>query len=478
MNDSSTALPGPRLSFYGLSRFGGLLVDNGVPSYDIVADVSPWRSIPGFDAASATTSDQSQAFRYGDMASGGSYFVQTQPAGQAQGSLLNGTERAIGFAGTGSSFSGNAAASADDDDSRARADASYQFALGPGTLSAEAIASNDAQGPDQNTDSNTSAVRLHFDSRRGAHTYADLIADRSGYTSFFAPGQPVYGEWSDFSLETGVASNAPISTFVDAGARFSTGYYDPIALGGARVAGTTLQTHVSMGAQSKIGRLSWQAGLGAFNASYTGGSSGQSTPLSAQILAPSATLSYDLTPQWQLALDANQSFRLPTLLEAYGYGADLSALFYDRYGMQDAKLTFTDLRRLRVSVFAMNAHVSDLDNGNVTAAGASLAWQIAPALSVRAWTLHVDDTSAPYAPIFRFGVPPQPATPASVWMTYENSSGIRADLIWRSDLIDYRPDTHLDGSISAPLEHGFRWFIGSESRQGDRYITAGLRLAK
>jgi hypothetical protein len=71
-----------------------------------------------------------------------------------------------------------------------------------------------------------------------------------------------------------------------------------------------------------------------------------------------------------------------------------------------------------------------------------------------------------------------PATPASVWAEYENGSGLRIDTIWRRDLVDYRIQTHVDASISGPLSHDFRWFIGSERRSGEQYVSAGLRFAR
>ena len=94
--DSSRMLPGPRISTYGASAQGGLLVDNGIPDYDVAAGVTTWRTLPAFDAQSVQVWDQSQAFRYGDMAAGGTFFVSTQPqsrfsavaGGGSQGELV------------------------------------------------------------------------------------------------------------------------------------------------------------------------------------------------------------------------------------------------------------------------------------------------------------------------------------------------------------------------------------------------------
>lgn len=477
--ESSSVLPGPRLSYYGLSQSGGLFVDDGIASYDIAAGVTPFRTLPSYDAATFTTRDPADAFRYGDLAGGGSFFVQSQePKGAGFGAALAGSQRALIFAQSTQNFSFNGATSGDPQDARERADASVQFAAGDDALSATAVATRDDtfEAP-QDVSSEMTGLRVHYDRVRNVHTYADVTADRSGY-AYSSSNRGVDGDWTDLSLQTGVSSAGRIALFADGGTRVSAGYYDATGIGQARIAGTIVQTHVSAGVQSQSDRLSWRAGIGAFDISYSGGSSGFSTPNSAQILAPSVSISYALAPQWNVSADASQSFRLPSLLEEYGYGADSSAIYYDRYGTQDVTLSYSDLRRLRVSLVATNTDVSLLDNGTVSAAGASLGWQIAPGLSLRTWMLHVDDATQPYAPIFRFGVRPQPVTPASAWLTFENPHGFRADAIWRQDVLDYRADSHLDASIGAPLAGEVRWFVATERREGMRYVSAGLRLFK
>src|SRR5579872_2959363 len=47
LNDSSTPLPGPRVTLYGVSPFwGGLLIDDGIPSYDVAAGSSTFSFLP------------------------------------------------------------------------------------------------------------------------------------------------------------------------------------------------------------------------------------------------------------------------------------------------------------------------------------------------------------------------------------------------------------------------------------------------
>ena len=107
-----------------------------------------------------------------------------------------------------------------------------------------------------------------------------------------------------------------------------------------------------------------------------------------------------------------------------------------------------------------------------------MTWQVAPDFSLRGWLLHFDDASAPYAPVFRYGAPPVPATPASLWASYDNPDALHVDAIWRRDLLDYRVQTHVDVSVSGPLSNRFRWFIGSERRGGEQFLSAGIRIAR
>jgi len=85
----------------------------------------------------------------------------------------------------------------------------------------------------------------------------------------------------------------------------------------------------------------------------------------------------------------------------------------------------------------------------VRALGFSLAWQAAPAISLRAWTLYFNDRTQPYEALVRFGRPVQSGTPGSLWLTYENPSGLRLDGIYRADLLDALPNRHVDASLSA-----------------------------
>ncbi|HZZ65384.1 MAG TPA: TonB-dependent receptor, partial [Candidatus Baltobacteraceae bacterium] len=363
LNDSSRLLPGPYLSYYGLSRFGGLVVLNGVPTYDVAAGASALRAIPGYGAVAAAARSAWDEPRYGNLAPGGTFLIATAVPQTVQATALNGTQRAGDISYQTGAAGFDAAVSGDDDGSRQRADAVYSVHGDAGTISANVGASHDLSGTTATLDESSANARLHYDRASSFPVYADLSADDSRYTSVTAGGLPVNGAWSQVTLDAGATTQGKIAAFFDAGSQLATGYYDAHSLGGVEVAGANAISHVSAGVQSRQQGFFWRAVLNAVDAQYTGGSDGTSTPLGSRMVSPSASLAYDVAPGVNLAVDAGRSFRFPTLLETYGYAADLTSLHYDNYAAMDAKLTVTDLRRVRISLLGVRANVSNLDNG-------------------------------------------------------------------------------------------------------------------
>lgn len=223
-------------------------------------------------------------------------------------------------------------------------------------------------------------------------------------------------------------------------------------------------------------RYSVQAGIGAFDIAYGGGALGSRAHLDGAALTPSLSASYDLDSNWSLHVDAGASFTQPTLLEALGGAPDTPNLPLGRNGFATATLRFGDLRRFRAAFTSASERVRGLDNGGVNSAGVSAEWQVTPQLALRAWVLHEDDTTQPYDALYRFGARPQPATVASYWLTYE-TAGMRVDAMYRRDLLDYRPDPHVDASISAPLGRGLRAFAQTERYAGVRVVSVGVHAA-
>lgn len=473
--DTKRALPGPRVAEGGLDRFGGLLIDDGIPAYDPAADVTAFRDIPAFDTASVDALSAAFAPAYGDRAVGGTFAVQTLH--QTSFEALGGSARAFDAAFGNQRVFAQAASSQDALDSRSRADASAFFNAGGTVIAGSAFAAAGRYDGQEygSVDGSIAGAHLRAAGTAPSHAYADIAIERSGYDAQ-AYGVEAWDGWSDASIDAGVESDRPVQTFFEAGARLSTGSYRTGAYGRPFVAGEIDQTHLTAGASAHDSGLSWSVRGGAFDAALNGGRNGSITPQRAQLLTWSASAAYDLSAQWNLSLSQTNAFRLPTLLEAYGYGAQPGTLFYDRYAVTQGALSFGDRRRLRAGVSAMRLNSAVLDTGRAWGAGAFAAWQIAPALSLRAWMLHFDDRTVPARPVYRYGAAPLPSTAGIAWLAYRNGAGITADLLVRRDLVDYEPDVHLDASVGGPAWGSLRWFAGSERHEGARSTSVGLRL--
>ncbi len=474
LTDSRAFLPGARLADRAASAQGGAIIDNGIPDYDIAANVSMLPVIPPFDLRSADALAPGQTSYTGDQLAGGVFFLNDIPAQGSDASLTGGS----GYAARRGVFTPGAAyafsAAANNAATSARVAAQLHVPAGGDSLDLSLISARAGLTRSSILSREaTQGFRAQYQRERDTALQATFVADRAGYNTSFASA-PLSSTWSDLVGDLSVSSQTHAQIFGDFGLRQSTGSYDADRFR-LRIAGSVSQTHIETGVQTSGEGYSARATIGAYAIAYNGGTDGRARPLQAQALVPSVYVSGALSPQWNVELYAGSSFRLPTLLEAYGRVPDPD-LHIDRYAEFTQTLTYSDLNRIKISMTYMSEQLSSLDAGTVHSAGASIAWQIAPELSLRAWTMWFNDTTQPYENILRFGRSAPSGTPGSLWLTYENPSGLRIDTIYRSDFLDAQPDRHVDASISAPLGSGLRWFVGTERRQAARSIDAGIKF--
>jgi len=473
LTDSRAFLPGARLADRAASAQGGGIIDDGIPDYDIAANVSMLPVIPSFDLRSVDAYAPGQTSYTGDQAAGGVFFLNDISTQESDASVIGGSDYAV----RRGLFTSNAAyalsASANKSATSARAAAQLHVPVAGDSLELSFLSARAGVTRSSVWSREAAAgFRAQYQRVRDTAVQATFIADRAGYTTSFASA-PLSSTWSDLVGELTVSSQTHVQIFGDFGVRQSTGMYDAGAFH-SHIAGVVSQIHFDAGAQTSGDGYSARATVGAYTISYNGGT-GSALPLQAQALVPSVYASYALSPQWNAEFYAGTSFRLPTLLEAYGTKPDTD-LHIDRYTELTQTLTYSDLNRLKISVTYMSEQLSSLDAGTVHSAGASVAWQIAPELSLRAWTMWFNDTTQPYENVLRFGRSAPSGTPGSLWLTYENPAGFRIDTIYRSDFLDAQPQRHVDASISAPLQGGLRWFLGTERRQDARIVDAGIKF--
>ena len=473
---SSTAYPGSDLSDRGLSQSGSLLVDDGNPVYDIAAGSSPYAFIPAHFESSVNVVAASQAYLYGDRAGGGS--VVAMPFGDQSDAFVAGGSDAIARLQAGTpNFSTALAIFSNDDESRQRGDVSANFS--PGTDQTIAFAAGSEQGrtfslsnPFAGSYSFTDAT---YSNARLANLYVNATTDRGN--DLFAVSE--YGAqtvWSDAGVAAGVHTNTPISTFADIGVRTSSGTYASSQYGYAlpTIGGNFSQLHSDAGITTGNRDYNLTAGIGAFWLQYRDGT--QQTPLKSALALPSMQAQIFPNGHFGGTLEAGSSFTLPTFEQFYSnYYYPPTSLDLQRNTLQAASFNYTDGSRVRLAVEAASQRVAGSASGTISSAGISASWQIAPSLSLRAWTMHVSDTVPSVLSLSAYPSLVSP-TENAAWLTYDANGSLRVDAIYRRDLLDGAPFYHVDGDISGPIVQRLRWYAGIEDRLRRTFLDVGLRV--
>ncbi len=479
---SSAAYPGSRLSDRGLSSSGSLLIDNGAANYDIAAGQSPYVFVPASYQQGAAFQSASNAYLYGDRAGGG--VVELAPFVNGYSSeVATGGSNVVGRVQAGSDAASVVAGSfSNDEESRQRADFLTNWNVG------DAQSLTFAGGSEQTHLFETPVTSVFA----GSFTFADAtytnarllnltlstVADRGNYAMNLGD-YPINSEWSDSAFSAGIHSTGPISVFANLDVRSSTGIYDAQALHFVtipRIGAMFSQTKLDAGFEARGNDYDVTAGVGTFWINYTGGTNGISNPAGVALAEPSFQAELFQNRKFSFNFQDSGSFTLPTFLEQYGNAAvSPIPLAYQRNALVSGALTYTDGSRVRVSFEDASESVQGSTTGTVSSAGVSATWQLAPAIALRAWTMHVADTVniqglvPPYG-----GVAP---TVNALWLTYDNGSALRVDAIYRRDLLNSAPFYHIDGSISGPVANRLRWYAGGYDWLHRSFIEIGLRFA-
>ena len=440
LTDSKGIIPGPRTSLYG-TLTPGLLIDAGIPMYEATGGVSPYRTIPGFSTADVSVRDIEDAPLYGDLAGGGMFAVNELPASGSGALALAGSQRGVRAWTATQPFSAALAAYADPFENTRRADAAAIETNPDLTLEGNAFAASDTSTNNYvSLASSVSAANVTLSANRALHPYVTLWAQRASYAA-----QPYVtnASWSDSAIVAGVHTDGATQFFADAAAQTYSAAYGYGVPAFDSQAGTT-QFRVDAGARGITPAVSWQALVSAFDVEEREGEYAEPQ----RGLAPSVRAAFDLSTQWTVLASADDTWNV---------------LPQQRIGQDRLQLEYSDLRRVKLGVSAVHEWTSP-GTHTLASSGVYAAWQIAPALSLRAWGMHFSDYTS--------------ASPGSAWLAYRPASGITADLIWRRDLLDALQREHVDASIALPLHGGFALFAATEERGGRHYASIGLRTAQ
>lgn len=478
LSQSTAGYPGNTLSDRGLSSSGSLLIDDGAPNYDIVAGESPYAFVPAQFEQNAAVRGATNAFLYGDQAAGGIVGLDPFGSGTNSEAALLGSD-AILRAQVGSDASAIALGSfSNDEESRQRADAFATLPLGADqsfTVTGGSEQGRDYESPENAFAGSFSFADAVFSVPRALNLSLSGVIDRGNYV--WTQGEyPIATVWSDTQFDAGVHSNGPVVAFADVGVRSSSGF-DDVQVPSYELPqlGATLeQTHADAGVAIASDAVNLTAGVGAFWIGYAGGVDG-SQPANTALAVPSLDAKLFPNGKWSLDLQGSGSFTLPTFVEQYfSAGTPPLPVLLARSSLQAAVLSYTDDARLRISVEEALEDVAGAYSGKIASSGVAAIWQIAPTISLRAWTMHVSDSTEPFD-----GYPYDGAVAPTVdalWLTYDNVGAIRADALYRRDLLDGLPFYHVDGAISGPIAQRLRWYAGAEDRMRRTFVDVGLRF--
>lgn len=474
---SVTPYPGTQLSDRGLSSNGSLLLEQGVPNYDISNGQSPYVFIPAYYEQSVSLRSATDAFVYGDPAAGGTVDAAPFNNGTAA-QILEGGSSTIARAQAGSGATALSIGSLTNNiESRQRGDFSASFSLpAEQSLSIATGAEQSYAYQPETFAGSFSFGRVTFNDPRALNLSLSAIADRGDYFIKFGE-YPVSSAWSDSGFSAGIHTTGPITGFADVAVRTSTGFYDPQALpvGLPRVGAMLAQSHVDAGFVAAGREYTVVGGFGAFWADYSGGTLGISQPAKTGFLLPSLDARFFPNGRWSVDLQGSGSFTLPTFVEQYQYsGGFATPLASERNTLVAGALTYTDDARLRLSFEQASQSTRGAWFGTTTSTGFSAIWQIAPAISLRAWTMHVNDT----LPLYGGDLPYGGAAPTvnALWLTYDLPGAMRADTIYRRDLLNGQPFYHFDGALSGPIAGSLRWYAGTEDWLHRTFVEFGLRF--
>jgi hypothetical protein len=436
-----TIVNGQRISDRGLSYEGAVLVD-GLPFYraadaDDLSRLVPAHAVAGFAAASPLNAPV-----YGGYAGAGIYDVRLSDPDLSTSRIDTGDASDIVAHAQTPSLDAGYAASSDSADDRQAASAGATLPFASGRLSFDAVDLADLA-----THGSGVGLRYATDSRRFA-TEAAVSATQSDAASLLTANALVRSR-GPLQWEYGVRAMRATSTFdAAAGSQFDAALY------------------VRAARQTRVSRLSAtlavDRGDDASIASVANGSRGTA-------LIGSLADDLSLGSRWSAHTGAVSNQRIPTFAELSA-AAPLTVAT-NRTVLFEESVTYTDLRRMRLTALAYTQRATGSATQHVNGIGLDGAWQIAPELSLRTWALRGNSSSIssaePGPPYDSHELPDVASAPTRglLWLSYEK--GIRFDALVRGGA--------LEGDVRIPLG-AYAFSIGTAIEAGKRVTTFGLSL--
>lgn len=468
---------GTNISDRALGGGYGLVVDNGVPLVDLATGASALVDFPDRYVRELSTAGPEDAFRYGAYAGGGLFSLRpnTGDASFASGDAGSAPSLTLepSLAGVHPAFG----ESNDDGILSRRGDVGVTTGFAGGTLDAGIAASSQTIAEAPGIDGSARVADLaHVDYATASRLYRTFVDVSAADVTQYDEAEQVDDYRSnylaaDFRLER----PGPVAIAVGAMTTSQTAGYalpqDPYALLTGRAYDETAYVEAQTGDQ----QFGAHAGLGLsdVNADETltfGRASGGSFALVPSLggIAPLGRGAY-------VSAGYSEALRVPSLLETIAEPTLLpGSAPLDRDELAETALGFDDSARIRAELIAYRQFAHGFDQQRESGLGASVVWQVAPSISLRAWTLR----ATPLSYIGAYQAYEQyaglDASRQVLWATYANGGGIRVDAIFHRDGVAGNA-TPLDADLLVPLVPNAAVSVGSARVNGVRRYYFGLR---
>lgn len=436
------------ISDRGLDHGKGLIIEDGVPVYNPATGRSGIEDMPAHYASASGMQGPENAFLYGGYAAGGTFDITSQMQ-EPTAALEEGVEPALAVHAHSDDVFADAGISKNTyGDVRKRVDLAYDTDFHGGRL--------DISG----ADGSVGLERIAYTtSSRKYLTFAEISADNMTNAN---------GTLARFQIE-----HPDTVTLMYGVSAQQLNAEDSPTLSNAHIADDTAYVQAKAGNE----RASFNAGASLAQIGVTDALSGLKRHGDAQAGQFSLAGQMQLGRSFRIHADASTSARAPTLYELHEQ-AQPNTPATSR--LLQGALSYEDARRIRMEVIVFHEALNAVQRQDTQGIGTSLAWQLTPLITLRAWTLHntVDqayqfDASSPYTPIGAL------ASGRSVlWSTYDNPSGARFDMVVHRDAVRTGPVVDMDGDVLLPVTSHIKLVAGTYRASKARFWSLGFRLYK
>jgi hypothetical protein len=468
---------GGDVSDRGLERAYGLLLDQGASTYDLVRGDSVLADFPDRSVQRVDMEPASAAYRYGSYAGGGTFVLDARGDAPAAASFDSGFDEVLGGYTRVGAFAPAAAISRDADAGvlRRRAGLDYEASFAGGELRIGAVSADQRAFTPTPLDPQRDVNILHAEyatASRRYRTFIDASASNTHIDGALAFGTTDRSDSSAIVAGFRLEHPGPVTTaFGLSSQRYTGGYF--IGFDGSTLSARVAADLAYVQASASNGRAAFDAGA-SFSHVSVDEYHGTEQEARAQVFLPSFTGRYELGGPFALTASASRSMRVPTLTELASLTNGVSGGPVELGSLVATGLTFDEARRVRAEATLFRENLVGYSDRQLTGVGVSVAWQIAPLVSVRVWTLH--DATQTFPPALLYApYSPNTVSRGVFWTTYDNGA-VRADAIVHRDLVNGPPETDIDGDVVVRVARGIAVTTGTSRRSGRRTAYVGLRL--